>query len=170
MPDRDIRAARGEKGRWRLRPYRQIGYRGKALLLLGIAWVMLGVEALRLDPADYLYHELILPTGVRGAVWTGSGLVAILLAFRPKGMSDVLAWPILYSLPAIRAFMYFISWVDYLMPIGSKGYEHGWVYTIMFGMMAIVVVFLSGWPEPYFGFFDAETRRAIREKAGQRRA
>lgn len=170
MPDRDIRAARGEKGRWRLRPYRQIGYRGKALLLLGIAWVMLGIEALRLDPADYLYHELILPAGVRGAVWAGSGLVAILLAFRPKGMSDVLAWPILYSLPAVRAFMYFISWADHLMPIGSEGYEYGWVYTIMFGMMAGLVVFLSGWPEPYFSPFDAETRRTIREKVSKGRA
>lgn len=159
MPDRDIRAT--GRARWLPRPWRQVGYRGKTLIILGVAWCVLGLEAFRLPVADYLYHELYIGSPqLRGGSWIASGLVAICTAFRPKGMPDALAWPLLYVMPAFRAAMYFIAWVDHMVPsFGGDGYEHGWIYTIMFGAMALVVMFLSSWPEPYPPVIEERKRR-----------
>lgn len=121
------------------------------LLILGVAWIAFGAEALGLPPAAYLYHEIYISTpAVRGGAWITAGLTAIAAAFRPIGFKDTYAWPILYVMPAVRAVMYLVAWFDYLLgAFGGPGYGPGWIYAIMFAAMAGVVGFLSGWPEPY---------------------
>ena len=122
-----------------------------ALILLGVGWIILGVEAWKVPVFEYLHHEIWTSSApARAAAWVSSGLFAIATAFRPKGTSDAFAWPLLYSLPAFRGFTYFVAWIDHMLPgLGNNGYPYGWIYVVIFGTLAIVVVFLSGWPEPY---------------------
>ena len=147
--DRDIRPTGRDK--WYPRPWYQIGCRGKALVLLGITWIFLGLESCFVPSTEYLITDLWMDTSkIRGAAWIIVGAMAIGVAFRPKGLSDKIAWPLLYALPAWRAFMYFVAWVDYYLPgVGVEGFRYGWVYVIIFSLLAAFVNLLSGWAEPY---------------------
>lgn len=136
--------------KWKPRPWRLVGYRGKMLIILGIAWIAFGAEALTLPEAEYIYHEVYVTSPpVRGGLWITAGAVAIATAFRPVGRRDTFAWPMLYTLPAVRALAYLFAWTaSHVERLPTSGYQPGLIYAVMFGAMAGVVVFLSGWPDP----------------------
>ena len=150
MPLRNVKRSGWTK--WLPRSVKQVGRRGTALLMLGVLWLLLGCSAfLDMDvptaaPAG-VFH-LLLPADVRGLLWMLTGGIAICGAFRPPGFSDAFGWTALYAMPAILMTSYLSSWLDWVVPFGTAGYERGWVPAITWAVIVVLVATCAGWPEP----------------------
>lgn len=145
MLDRDVR----QPG-WRgvlPRPPSQLGFRGRALLMLGVVWCLIGLGVVGEPSTPGVWHHTW-PDWVRIAMWVGCGATAVVFAWRPKGASDAIGWVALYLPPAVRAVSFLVAWSDYLLPLGGAGFARGWVSALIYGAMVAMVTLLSRWPEP----------------------
>ena len=134
--------------KWTPRYPRQIGFRGKILLLCGAAWVSIGVGTFDDSITPGLLHEQFMPAWARSVVWVITGLLAIVYAWRPPGFSDATAWLALYTMPAIRTVSYTLAWLDSMFDFGGPGLERGWQFATIYAVMVGVVMICSDWPEP----------------------
>ena len=125
------RAARSLKGR--------LGYRGTFLALLGIYDLFFGVFLL----GGQLQHSLLLPQPAWGTVWMVSGVVLILGGFLPlRWDTPFFAWGVLVK--AAWAFEYF--WL-----FAHAGIAFDWARGCYFLSLAVLVMLVSSWPEPFSG-------------------
>lgn len=122
------------------------GYRGRALTLVGLVWILVGLTVLREPERVPLVSEW-LPLWLRVALWTGAGLVALLTSWWPPGR-DRWGFMALVVPAAIRALAYAWSWTLGLVSDGELGDSADWIGAT--GWVAIVgfVLLLAAWPEP----------------------
>lgn len=122
-------------------------------MLLGVAWVLIGVGALdwnmtgAASPHGPLLHDM-LPLGFRSTLWVTGGVVAAVYAWRPPGFDDAAAWALLYVPPAIRLVSYSVAWIDSALPFGGAGWSQGWAPAAIYMAMVGVVYTCADWPEP----------------------
>ncbi len=136
--------ARARRRRWPVMP---LGKRGEVLLLLGIAWILIGIGAAIVPPPAEDLLFLHIPVPIRAALWCGTGLVAIGYAWMPRVRSDGWGFVALYLMPAVRAVSYFIAWVDFTAD-GRSGYRYGWLSALFYTVFIGIVVVCAGWREP----------------------
>lgn len=140
----DAVRARMRARRWPVVPP---GKRGEILLLLGAAWVLVGIGAAVVPPPPGDLLDLHIPAPIRAALWCGTGLVAICHAWMPKTRSDGWGFLALYLMPAVRAASYFIAWVDFTID-GRGGYRYGWLSALFYAVFVGIVAICAGWREP----------------------
>lgn len=140
----DAVRARMRNRRWPVMPP---GKRGEVLLLLGVAWILIGIGALIIPPlpGDLLFLRIPMP--VRAALWWGTGLLALVYAWMPRNRDDSLGFLALYVMPLERAVSYLIAWIDFTID-GVGGYRYGWLSALFYAVFIGVVMVCAGWREP----------------------
>lgn len=129
------------------RCYRRLGFRGRFLLLVGLAYLAQGVVTLEtwgIAPHDYA------PPWLRATLWAGSGFIAIVTAWRPVRETNPIGWLALYVPPAAWSSSYAVGWVGHLAPqLGIPyAYESGAANALVWGLVVAVVMVCADWPEP----------------------
>jgi hypothetical protein len=125
---------------------RRLGRRGQALLVLGLAFLFVGIETLLspdpIPPDRFLLHALI-PSDVRAAIWIVSGGLAIAAAWRRGG--DGFGFAALVVPLVIRSVSLLWSTVAYL--VGATSWPLGWTGAIIWLLLLALVLLISGWAE-----------------------
>lgn len=127
--------------------YRRLGFRGRFLLLVGIAYLAQGAASL--DEWGLAPHDLA-PGWVRALLWAAAGAVAIGTAWRPVHSTNPIGWVALYIPPAAWSASYSISFIAYLAPtLGFPfAYSGGLNYALVWLLVVAAVMVCSDWPEP----------------------
>ena len=144
---------------------RRLGRRGTVLVMLGLVWIVQGL-AVGTSPrstergAQYLVHET-LPTWLRVALWTGTGIVAVWAGFRqiPPGR-DSYGFVALVILPIERGASFGWGFLLYLwhqlvehvewLPwdTAPMGYPRGAIGAVSWLTIAALLMVISGWADP----------------------
>lgn len=127
--------------------YRRLGFRGRFLLLVGIAYLAQGAASL--DEWGLAPHDLA-PGWARFTLWTAAGLVAIATAWRPIQQTNPAGWVALYIPPAAWSVSYALAFISYLVPAAGFPYAYsgGLAYAAVWGLVVAAVMVCSDWPEP----------------------
>lgn len=134
---------------------KRIGRRGSVLLLLGLAWVMMGVARVVTDarpgaePSE-LPHEN-LPYPVLGLLWLTTGLIAFGVGLRDSrthGTRDHAGFLAVTAAPMLYAGSYLVSFVTYGLSLGAHGYSLGLVGVSLYGAVVLLIGVIAGWEEP----------------------
>jgi hypothetical protein len=137
---------------WWPRHYSTIGRRGTVLLLLGVIWILTGLDVLiRPEPsAEELAQLLHLrwPAEIRSAGWILTGMLAVAIGVRPPRRGDQMGWLALYVMPAERAFSFIWSWLDYYLPLGNVGSQSAVGGALVYLAILGIILTCSKWPDP----------------------
>src|SRR4051812_40271372 len=123
---------------------RRIGRRGAILLILAIVDVAYGLSLMAPPPdsigeAATVWRQHYAPLWVWGMGWLVIAVILIVSAFLRDdrlGYAAAIGWKIAWSVSTLA------SWV-----IG--GVPRGWVSSIIWGVVAGMIVVIGGWPEPH---------------------
>lgn len=149
MPDRDTQ--RSGWARYAPRYPRQLGHSGRMLALLGFMWVVMGSTMISSGPRELprFLEGVIFPTAVGGWIWIVTGLVALIVAWRPPGRGGVaFGWTALYFMPAVRFIGNLTIFIEWLIPSGDRGHPFGLHFSLIYLTMTGVVYICSDWPDP----------------------
>ena len=117
----------------------RLGYRGTFLALLGAYDLFFGTYLL----GGRLQHSLVLPQTAWGIVWLVTGSVLIVGGFLP-GRWDTPFFALGVLVKAAWAFEYF--WLSV-----HSGIAFDWARGCYFLCLAVIVMMVSSWPEPFSG-------------------
>ncbi len=126
------------------------GKRGEVLLLLGVAWILVGVGTFLIPPApgDVLLAQVLPSVAVRGGLWIVTGLVALVYAWTPRRRSDAVGFLALYVMPVARAVSNLVAWATWLTDgDAGGGYRYGWLSAAFYLVFAGIVGICAGWRE-----------------------
>lgn len=138
---------------------RRFGYRGAALLTLGIMWGLFGLSILAngdTPERSWVLHDLI-PVPVRAALWIGAGLVGIIVGLRGPDHDDTLGMLALMLMPLERFASFAVSYVAYgatwlghhaTGAVEITGYRDGLLAASVWLLVVTLVRLVAGWPNP----------------------
>jgi hypothetical protein len=116
-----------------------LGYRGAALIIFGIVFVLMGLAVtFNPTPDPALWHTLI-PLPIRIFIWSGAGAVSILGALLPRW--ETLGFCALF----IGPFERFLSFAGALISEPNLMRLTG---VLVYLLLAMLVVLVAAWPEP----------------------
>lgn len=122
---------------------RALGRRGAILLSYGTVWALYGFAQITSPQPDQrgLTPALqLMPLTLWGWLWVTTGLVAIASSWMSQGRD----WPGFLALPAMV-----LPWMgSYLAAWITGEFPRGWVATLVWGVIAVPVLVVAGWPEP----------------------
>jgi predicted membrane channel-forming protein YqfA (hemolysin III family) len=142
-----ILLAHRRKAEWMKHIRKRAGYRGAALLLIGILWCLTGAGVI---VAPLKRAELIdesLPIQLRIFLWMGPGLLALVAAVWRK--YDPLAWGWLIVPAVVRFVSFTFGWFCSLVGWERWSYPEGWrgaTSTAVF--VALLIVCAKGLDRP----------------------
>jgi hypothetical protein len=121
----------------------RIGRRGAILLILAVIDIAYGMSLVgpaseTLGLAATIWREHYAPLWVWGVGWLVIAAILIVSAFLRNdrfGYAAAIGWKIAWSLTSLA------SWI-----VG--GVERGWVSSIVWAVVAGMIVVIAGWPEP----------------------
>jgi hypothetical protein len=124
-------------------PMYRIGRRGAILLILSVIDIAYGLSLIgpaseTLGLAATIWREHYAPLWVWGVGWLVIAAILIVSAFLRNdrfGYAAAIGWKIAWSLTSLA------SWI-----VG--GVERGWVSSIVWAVVAGMIVVIAGWPEP----------------------
>jgi hypothetical protein len=124
-------------------PTHRIGRRGAILLILAVIDIAYGMSLVgpaseTLGLAATIWREHYAPLWVWGVGWLVIAAILIVSAFLRNdrfGYAAAIGWKIAWSLTTLA------SWI-----VG--GVERGWVSSIVWAVVAGMIVVIAGWPEP----------------------
>lgn len=127
---------------------RLLGRRGASLVVLGLAFVFVGLGVmLNHEPPDYdrfLIHTFM-PTPLRAALWLIPGLLALLAAAKRGTGADTFGFAALVVPVIVRTVSYVWSSVMYLA--GESDWPYAWSNALVWvGCLALILI-IAGWPE-----------------------
>jgi hypothetical protein len=153
---------------WLPRHWRELNKRGQILIVFGLIWIGIGGSVLwQTDPPGWEYLPFIqdVPRGIRAGAWAVTGLAAIAYAWRPHIIRhDGFGFLALYLMPAERAALFFLGWVDYMAPWGGPGYARGLYAALVWLVIVIAVMICATWPDPPL---ERDPRVRRRRRGGQ---
>lgn len=122
---------------------RALGRRGAILLTYGSVWMLYGYAQVVSPQPDQRGLRPVLnvmPLAAWGWAWVVCGLVATVAAWLPQGADAVgfLALPLIV-LPWMTSYL--VAWV-------TGEFPRGWVAAAIWGLIALPVIVVAGWPEP----------------------
>lgn len=131
---------------------RNITKRGQILLVFGFIWVTIGFSVYQqpvIPGGDHLLFSMI-PTTIRAWAWFLTGVTAMAYAFRPHAVGhDSLGFLALYIMPAERAAIFLLGWLDYHMTsVGGPGYSRGLFGASVYLAIVAAVMICASWPDP----------------------
>lgn len=125
---------------------RRLGRRGAALLILGIIWVMSGVQDIHTHPAPvpnyWLYSNT--PWWAQAAGWIITGAIACWAAFLRQGR-DAIGWVSVYVMAAFALVVYVDAVAE---AIGDPGFVAVALSGVRNVAFVSLIAVLSGWREP----------------------
>lgn len=138
-----------------------LGRRSVCLLLLGTAWVIIGIgielEPPSRAPGELILHEL-LPVPLRAAMWASTGLVALVCGVRGRTRDDTVGFVAIMLMPLERTLSFLGSWGIYGgttavhrwidTDVEVTGYERGWYGALVWLIVVILVQIIAGWRNP----------------------
>lgn len=115
---------------------RHLGRRGAVLSILGVMWVLVGVNILAVDyrPALALSGSPI----AQSALWIGTGFVACAFAWRPQGQ-DAAGFLALYVMVGYRCVSYAFEW--------GSGRGSAVIGLLVWLAIAALILIIAGWRE-----------------------
>ena len=123
------------------------GLRCETLILLGLIWILLGAGVIMGVPEARggLAFELI-PGDIRGGVWIGTGLFAIMSGLRSKWTNVALG--LLNIMPILRLSSYLIAWFDSFVDANLPGsaFNDGWYFASMYLVQVCYILFAARIP------------------------
>lgn len=130
-----------------------LGYRGTALISLGLVWFAVGARIVT-QPDDDPLHMLpieYLPISIRSGIWFGAAAVALIVAFWPPGKTKW-GYTALVIPAAFRALSYLgaviLSAVGQAIGRPEWGYADAWVDALVWSGIVGYVMLCADWPEP----------------------
>lgn len=125
---------------------RTLGRRGASLLILGIIWVLSGVNDIlvhpRTVPGWWLYDHT--PWQVMAGGWVSTGLIACWAAFQKQGR-DAIGWVAVY----VMAFYALAVYADAVVEaIGTPAFDQTALSGVRNVAFVGLIFILSGWREP----------------------
>ncbi|HEX6514801.1 MAG TPA: hypothetical protein VF049_04460 [Nocardioidaceae bacterium] len=131
-------------------PAQRFGYRGRALTLVGLVWILIGAAVI-LHPYEHLAPRILLhehiPVPVRVVLWVGAGVCALVTSWWPPG-ADRFGFMALVIPAAIRAGSY--GWTAFLgfVTHNQLGNHNAWIPAAAWAVIVAFVQLLAAWPEP----------------------
>lgn len=138
---------------------RRFGYRGAALLILGVTWILFGVSVLiqpPTEPRSWVLHEM-LPVPIRAGLWGLAGLVAVIAGLRGTDRDDTFGMVALMLMPLERCASFGVSYFAYIASLGAHelfpdidvtGWPLGWYGATVWLLVVTLVRLVAGWPNP----------------------
>jgi len=123
--------------------HQRINMRAKGMILVAWVWCMIGIGALSTPHVVSIpstWH-LLIPPVVSMLIWTGTGLLAVVLAFTSRLSSVGLG--ILTIAPFIRFSSYLTSWIVELAPGAPSGDPRGWFSAQFYLAMMLWVYYIA---------------------------
>lgn len=126
----------------------RLGRRGAALLVLGVIFMLVGLDvALAPDPPDldrFLLHTLI-PHPLRAALWLIPGALAIWASVHKGPGPDGFGFVALVVPLIIRIVSYVFSFVAFLLGAGTWAF--GWASALIWLAILALILIIAGWAE-----------------------
>jgi hypothetical protein len=142
----------------RLRLIQRLGRRGILLILLGLAWIGVGISNLiiRIDRfsspgigTDTILQMLDGPE--INFIWIGAGSIAFLVGCfhdrRIVSKHEALGWNAVLTLPLLWMFFYIWSFWIYVATDGNEGRGAGLYGCIVWALVSTMIMIVAGWPE-----------------------
>lgn len=127
---------------------RRLGRRGSTLVILGIAFFVLGIRVI-LSPAqlgdDRFLLYLFLPQPVRAAIWLIPAVVAVATGVRRSVGKDAIGFVALCIPVMLQIASYLWSTVAFIA--GYSDWGIGWASALVWIMELSLLLIVSGWPE-----------------------
>lgn len=139
----------------------QLGRRGVCLLLVGVAWIGIGVgieaEPPIREDGVLIIHELM-PQWLRAALWATTGAAAVWTGVRARlGRDDTIGFVAIMIMPLERTLSFFVSWAMYgvtallgrwFPDVEPIGYDRGWYSACVWLIVVLLLQIISGWRNP----------------------
>lgn len=116
--------------------FRHLGRRGAVLSILGVLWVLVGVNILATDYRPSL--ALTAAPSYQSALWVGTGFVACAFAWRPQGQ-DAPGFLALYVMVGYRCISYAFEW--------GSGKSTAVIGLLVWLAVAALILIIAGWRE-----------------------
>lgn len=133
------------------------GRRGAWLILLGLAWGLIGLSTLLspMEPRSWVAVEY-LPAGVLAWAWWATGTVAIWQGLRGPARHDVVGHVALYVMPAVRAISFALSWLIWVVTstlahfgiFRPIGWSEGWYAALIWLLFVLMLRLVADWANP----------------------
>jgi hypothetical protein len=146
----------------RLRLLRKLGRRGMLLLLLGVAWILVGLTGI-LIPTDRFSSvgigadtilQLLDSPAVYFVLWIIPGSVAVFVGSlhdrRIINKHEALGWNAILT-PALT-WMAFYVWSFFIWTVthGEEGRAQGLYGFVVWAVVSFIIMIMAGWPEEKF--------------------
>lgn len=113
-------------------------------LHLGIGWQLILSPEVPADPGLALLHAYI-PTEIRIGLWTGAGLLCMLLPWRPR--TEKVGWAVAMAMPVERTVSYFWSGINAILPGWPPGAFRSFGTMAFWLGICFIIWLMSGWTE-----------------------
>lgn len=142
----------------------RLGRRGAALAILGVIFVLVGLDVLLApDAPDYgrfLIHTF-LPHPIMAALWIIPGALALRASVHKGPGKDGFGFMALVVPLIIRIVSYVFSFIAYL--VGAGTWAFGWASALIWIAILALILIIAGWAEVPSGFTPRpRTRRRWR--------
>ncbi|QIG58499.1 hypothetical protein PQE18_gp21 [Arthrobacter phage DrSierra] len=132
----------------------RLGRRGASLLVLGIIFIMSGLQTLLSPPAvDYadriLFHTLI-PHPLMALIWIVPGILALWASIHRGPGPDGFGFNALVIPLVLRILSYLGSFVAYLFGVGT--WPLGWYQALIWTAFLALILIIAGWAEIPTGY------------------
>lgn len=115
--------------------------KGHGLLLMAAVWALIGLGIPGTPTViDSAWHQAI-PDAVSVTAWLATAAVAALSAWSHK-LRPIAVFALIL-MPGLRLASYVTSWVAYLLPGQSPGYERGWLLAAQQAVMIAFVFYVA---------------------------
>ncbi|QOP65151.1 membrane protein [Arthrobacter phage Phives] len=138
----------------------RLGRRGAALLVLGVIFMLVGLNA-AIAPPDvdlsdrFLLHTLI-PHPIQALLWTVPGILAIRASTHKGPGNDGFGFIALVVPLIIRIVSYLFSFVAYLFGAGT--WPFGWAQALIWLAILALILIIAGWAEVPNGYMPKPPR------------
>ncbi|UAJ15383.1 membrane protein [Arthrobacter phage Niobe] len=138
----------------------RLGRRGAALLVLGVMFVLVGLNAAIAPPAvdlsdRFLLHALI-PNPIQALLWIVPGLLAIRASTHKGPGNDGFGFIALVVPLVLRIVSYLVSFVAFI--IGAGTWPFGWSQALIWIAILALILIIAGWAEVPNGYMPKPPR------------
>ena len=145
----------------RLRLVRRLGRRGMLLLLLGIAWILVGSTGIAI-PSDRFSSPGIgadtilqmLDSAPVYFLWIVSGSIAVFVGSlhdrRIINKYEALGWNAVLTPPLVWMVFYIWSFFIWMVTHGEEGRAQGLYGLVVWAVVSLIIMIVAGWPEEKF--------------------
>lgn len=137
----------------------KIGRRGLILVLTGLIWILYGIDffshynhRFSMNDVDPLSVYRIVDNPLTGLLWILCGAIAMTVGILRNKVNliphDSLGFNAILFPAILWAFLYFWSWIYFLVSGGAYGSPTATVGFLVWTLVTVFVLIIAGWPDP----------------------